>query len=228
MARIYIIEDEAPMRTVLADTLCDAGYRTLTAADGQAGLEGVVAEKPDLVLLDIMMPKLDGFAVCRALRRLGLKMPILMLTARGQMEDKVGGLDCGADDYLVKPFNRLELLARVRALLRRTGEKAAPPANLAFGEVCIDFLRGQCRKAGRDVPLTPKELAILRLLAESSGEIVTREEFLDRVWGYGCYPVTRTVDNHILRLRQKLEDDPAAPRFLLTANKAGYRLAEWE
>ena len=145
MARIYIIEDEAPMRTVLADTLRDAGYRTLTAADGQAGLEGVVAEKPDLVLLDIMMPKLDGFAVCRALRRLGLKMPILMLTARGQMEDKVGGLDCGADDYLVKPFNRLELLARVRALLRRTGEKAAPPANLAFGEVCIDFSRGQCR-----------------------------------------------------------------------------------
>ena len=212
------------MRTALSDTLRDEGYRILTSADGAAGLQRALEEKPDLILLDVMMPKLDGFAVCRELRRLGISTPVMMLTAKGQMDDKVAGLDCGADDYLVKPFNRRELLARVRALLRRQERSAAAPLAFSFGRVEIDFLRGECRKAGRLVKLTPKELAMLRMLVERPGEIVTREEFLDRVWGYGSYPVTRTVDNHILRLRHKLEDDPAQPRYLLTANKAGYRL----
>jgi DNA-binding response OmpR family regulator len=151
-------------------------------------------------------------------------MPVLMLTAKGQTDDKVTGLDAGADDYLVKPFNRLELLARVRALLRRSTGGAAPPAKVTFGPVTIDFLRSECRRGGRTVKLTPKEFAVLRLLAERPGEVVSRDEFLDRVWGYGSYPVTRTVDNHIARLRGKLEADPAAPRHLLTANKSGYRL----
>jgi len=224
--RILIIDDELPMRTALSDTLRDEGYRILTAVDGTSGLERAVEEKPDLILLDVMMPKLDGFNVCRELRRLGFAVPILLLTAKGQTDDKVTGLDCGADDYLVKPFNRRELLARVRALLRRNRREAASPGTFSFGAVRVDFLRGECRKAGREVKLTPKELAMLRMLAERPGEVVTREEFLDRVWGYGSYPVTRTVDNHILRLRQKLEDDPAAPRHLVTANKAGYRLVD--
>ncbi len=172
-----------------------------------------------------MMPGLDGFSVCRALRRRGLRIPVLMLTAKGRTDDKVAGLDAGADDYLVKPFNRRELLARVRALLRRgSGTTAAAPDKISFGPVTVGFPRGECHRAGRTVKLTPKELAMLRLLAGRPGEVVTREEFLDRVWGYGSYPVTRTVDNHIARLRAKLEDDPASPQYLLTANKAGYRL----
>jgi DNA-binding response OmpR family regulator len=223
MSRILIVEDEVPMRTALTDTLGDEGYRILTAVDGPSGLQRAVEEKPDLVLLDVMMPQMDGFAVCRELRRLGLRMPVLMLTARGQTDDKVTGLDAGADDYLVKPFNRRELLARVRALLRRT-ITAPPPDKITFGDVSLDFTRGECHRQGREIKLTPKELAMLRLLSEQPGTVVTREDFLDRVWGYGSYPVTRTVDNHIARLRGKLEDDPAAPRFILTANKAGYRL----
>jgi DNA-binding response OmpR family regulator len=224
MPRILIIEDEMAMRTALSDTLEDEGHRIMSAADGPVGIKKAVDEKPDLVLLDIMMPKLDGFAVCRELRRLGLRMPVLMLTAKGQIDDKVAGLDAGADDYLVKPFNRLELLARVRALLRRTAGSTPPPEKITFGRVTVDFLRGECRNAGRALKLTPKELAMLRLLSERPGEVVTRDEFLDRVWGYGSYPVTRTVDNHIARLRGKLETDPSAPRYLLTANKSGYRL----
>jgi DNA-binding response OmpR family regulator len=222
--RLLIIEDEPAMRTALADTLSDDGHRVMTASDGPSGLQRAVEEKPDLILLDIMMPRLDGFAVCRELRRLGLRMPVLMLTAKGQIDDKVTGLDSGADDYLVKPFNRLELLARVRALLRRTAGTAPPPEKISFGTITVDFLRGECRKGGRTVKLTPKEFAVIRLLAERAGEVVTRDEFLDRVWGYGSYPVTRTVDNHIARLRGKLETDPASPRHLLTANKSGYRL----
>ena len=222
--RLLIIEDEAPMRTALAGTLGDEGYRVMLASDGPSGLAKAVEEKPDLILLDVMMPGLDGFALCRELRRLGYRMPVLMLTAKGLTEDKVTGLDCGADDYLVKPFNRLELLARVRALLRRAESAKPAPVSIQFGDVSIDFLRGECRRAGREVKLTPKELAMLRILAERPGEVITRDEFLDRVWGYGSYPVTRTVDNHILRLRAKLEENPAAPQHLLTANKAGYRL----
>ncbi len=228
MSRVLIIEDEPAMRTALSDTLTDDGHRVLSAPDGFSGLERAIGEKPDLILLDLMMPRLDGFAVCRELRRLGHRMPVLMLTAKGRIEDKVQGLDSGADDYLVKPFNRLELLARVRALLRRSSGLPPPPDRIAFGTVKIDFLRGECRKAGHVVKLTPKEFAVLRLLSERPGEVVAREEFLDRVWGYGSYPVTRTVDNHIARLRGKLEEDPALPRHLLTANKSGYRLISGE
>lgn len=214
------------MRTALEDTLRDEGHRILTAEDGESGLKRAVDERPDLVLLDIMMPKVDGFSVCRGLRRLGLRMPVLMLTAKGQIDDKVVGLDAGADDYLVKPFNGRELLARVRALLRRGAAPGGglPPSRIRFGGVRINFLRHECLRDGKTVALTPKEFAMLRLLAEKPGETVTREDFLDRVWGYGSYPVTRTVDNHIARLRGKLEAEPAAPLFLLTTNKEGYRL----
>jgi DNA-binding response OmpR family regulator len=224
MSRILIVEDELAMRTALADVLEAEGYRVLTANDGQAGLERATKEKPDLLLLDIMMPKLDGFAVCAELRRLGHTEPILMLTAKGQVEDRVTGLDVGADDYLVKPFSTDELLARVRALLRRTERQRRAVRELRLGEVRIDLVLQRAWRGKAELHLAAKEFAMLRLLAEAEGEPVTRERFLDLVWGYGAFPTTRTVDNHIASLRAKLESDPAQPRWLKTVHGVGYRL----
>jgi DNA-binding response OmpR family regulator len=224
MERILIIEDEAPMRTGLADVLAGEGYRPLTAADGESGLQRALDEKPDLILLDIMMPKLDGFAVCAELRRLGHTMPVLMLTAKGQVEDRVTGLDAGADDYLVKPFSTEELLARVRALLRRTKRLGHSPTKLKLGEVEIDLARQTAARGRKPVHLTAKEFAMLRLLAETPGEPVSRERFLDVVWGYAAFPTTRTVDNHIASLRSKIEKTPESPRWLKTVHGVGYKL----
>src|SRR5437867_915125 len=177
MERILIIEDELPMRTALQDVLEVEGYRALTAADGESGLQRAIAEKPDLILLDIMMPKLDGYAVCAELRRLANPVPILMLTAKGQVEDRVTGLDVGADDYLVKPFSTEELLARVRALLRRVHRQTRPPAKLRLGEVEIDLVRQTARRGRKALHLTAKEFAMLRLMAETQGEPISRERF---------------------------------------------------
>ncbi|MGA3181918.1 MAG: response regulator transcription factor [Verrucomicrobiota bacterium] len=222
--RILIIEDETPMRTALEDLLESEGYRALTAADGARGLERARAEKPDLILLDIMMPKLDGFALCAELRRLGSAVPVLMLTAKGQIEDRVHGLDAGADDYLVKPFSTEELLARVRALLRRMERKTRTALKLKLGEVEIDLARQTAARGKKRVPLTAKEFAMLRLMAEAQGEPVTRERFLDAVWGYTAFPTTRTVDNHIASLRAKIEPNPESPRWIQTVHGVGYKL----
>jgi DNA-binding response OmpR family regulator len=225
MSRILIIEDETPMRTALADVLAGEGYRALTAADGESGLRRALEEKPDLILLDIMMPKLDGFAVCAELRRLANQVPVLMLTAKGQIEDRVTGLDAGADDYLVKPFSTEELLARVRALLRRVERHTKAPSKLELGEMEIDLVRQTAVRGRKQIHLTAKEFSMLRLLAETPGEPVTRERFLDVVWGYGAFPTTRTVDNHIASLRAKLEKNPDAPRWIKTVHGVGYKLA---
>ncbi len=222
--RILIIEDETPMRTALADLLASEGYRALTASDGENGLERALAEKPGLILLDVMMPKLDGFAVCAELRRLDNTVPVLMLTAKGQIEDRVTGLDVGADDYLVKPFSTEELLARVRALLRRVERKTKSPVKLKLGEVEIDLARQTALHGKKQIHLTAKEFAMLRLMAEAEGEPVTRERFLDAVWGYTAFPTTRTVDNHVASLRAKLEKNPDDPRWLKTVHGVGYRL----
>ena len=224
MERILIIEDETPMRTALADVLDGDGYRPLTAADGEIGLRKAVTEKPDLILLDVMMPKLDGFAVCAELRRLGHAVPVLMLTAKGQIEDRVTGLDAGADDYLVKPFSTEELLARVRALLRRSQRQTKSPTKLKLGETEIDLARQTAHHGRKPIHLTAKEFAMLRLLAEAAGEPVSRERFLDVVWGYAAFPTTRTVDTHIASLRGKLEKNPDAPRWLKTVHGVGYKL----
>ena len=220
--RILIIEDELPMRTALADLLNANGYRVLTAADGEAGLDRAITEKPDLVLLDVMMPKLDGFSVCREVRRRAPALPILMLTAKGQVDDRVAGLDSGADDYVVKPFSSRELLARIRAMLRR-GEREGVDT-ISFGEVVVDFQKQVCTRDGQRVDLSVKEFGVLKLLAEHAGEPVSRERFLDVVWGYAAYPTTRTVDNVLLSLRQKLERAPANPQHLVTVHGVGYRL----
>ncbi len=227
MSRILIIEDETPMRTALADILTAEGHRALTAADGASGLQRALAEKPDLILLDVMMPRLDGFALCAELRRLGHHVPVLMLTAKGRIEDRVHGLDTGADDYLVKPFSTEELLARVRALLRRFQKQQkqnSSGATLKLGEIEIDLIRQTATRGKKSIHLTAKEFAMLRLLADAEGEPVTREKFLDAVWGYTAFPTTRTVDNHIASLRAKLEKNPESPRWLKTVHGVGYKL----
>ena len=212
------------MRTALEDVLTAEGHRVLSAADGAAGLDKALAEKPDLILLDVMMPKLDGFAVCAELRRLGVTTPVLLLTAKGQVSDRVNGLDAGADDYLVKPFSMDELLARIRALLRRTNRRGKGIGQLKLGDVRIDLVRQSATQGKRPLHLTAKEFAMLRLLVEADGEPVSRERFLDAVWGYAAFPTTRTVDNHIASLRAKVEAEPGKPRFLKTVHGVGYRL----
>ena len=223
-ARILIVEDELPMRTALEDCLTSEGFRVITASDGERGLERALKEKPDLILLDVMMPRLDGFALCAELRRLGHATPVLMLTAKGQVRDRVNGLDCGADDYLVKPFSTDELLARVRALLRRAQRPGAFVRELNVGDVRIDFAQQTATRKRKTLHFTAKEFAMLRLLAEAQGEPVSREKFLDVVWGYAAFPTTRTVDMHIATLRSKLEKNPNEPRWIKTVHGVGYRL----
>ena len=224
--RILVVDDEAPMRVALEQTLRSEGFKVSTAADGEAGLELGLAEPFDLILLDVMMPKLDGFSVCKSLRHHGSKVPILMLTAKGQVDDRVTGLDSGADDYLTKPFSLKELLARVHALLRRfqRSEPIADPHPLGDGE--IHFSKRRYRRADADHELTEKEVGMLKLLIEAKGEPVSRERFLERVWGYDAYPSTRTVDNFVLALRKKIEPDPSKPRHLITVRAYGYRLVD--
>jgi DNA-binding response OmpR family regulator len=224
MERILVVEDELPMRTALQDVLKAEGYRVLTATDGRVGLERAMTEKPDLILLDIMMPRLDGYEVCAELRRLMIPVPILMLTAKGQVEDRVQGLDAGADDYLIKPFSTEELLARVRALLRRTRRRGQAPTQLKFGEVEIDLVRQTASRGRKPLHLTTKEFAMLRLMAETPGQPISRERFLDLVWGYTAFPTTRTVDNHIASLRSKIEPNPEKPHWLHTVHGVGYKL----
>jgi DNA-binding response OmpR family regulator len=224
MERILIIEDELPMRTALTDVLAAEGYRVIGAGDGEIGLRRAIEEKPDLILLDIMMPRLDGYAVCSELRRLSNPVPILMLTAKGQVEDRVTGLDAGADDYLVKPFSTEELLARVRAMLRRVQRQSKMPTSLVLGETRIDLIKQTAARGRKAVHFTTKEFSMLRLMAESAGEPISRERFLDVVWGYAAYPTTRTVDNHIASLRGKLEKNPEEPRWIKTVHGVGYKL----
>jgi DNA-binding response OmpR family regulator len=223
-ARVLIVEDELPMRTALRDILESEGYRVRTASDGAAGLEQALEQKPDLLLLDVMLPVLDGYALCAELRRRAVDAPVLMLTAKGQVQDRVAGLDSGADDYLVKPFSTDELLARVRALLRRSRGKQRMATALRLGDAQIDLVKLTAHREGQPLHLTAKEYAVLRLLAEVEGQPVTRQRFLDLVWGATAFPTTRTVDNHIASLRAKLEPAPEAPRWIVTVHGVGYRL----
>lgn len=196
----------------------------LTASDGEAGYRLIRDQKPDLIILDLMLPKLGGYELCRKVRSEGVTTPILMLTARGEETDRVLGLDLGADDYVTKPFSVRELLARIRAILRRTNPPTALPAELRFDDVVVDFRRYEARKGDRELSMTRKEFATLRLLAARAGEVVTRDDLLNEVWGYHNDPTTRTVDNHVASLRAKIEDDASQPRHLLTVHGVGYKL----
>ena len=222
MARILIVDDEPQMVRGLEDNLRFEGYETVSARDGRAALALAARESPDLVLLDVMMPGMSGWDVCRELRAKGLEMPVIMLTARGQEADRVRGLEIGADDYVSKPFSLRELLARIRAVLRRPGPRQTL-GELAFGDVQLDLRARVASKGGREVKLTRKEFELLRYLVEFRGEVITRERLLDEVWGYDRFPTTRTVDTHVLRLRQKFEDDPERPRLIVTVHGQGYR-----
>ena len=224
--RILLVEDEPGLVLTLGDRLEAEGYAVETAADGERGLELATSEPFDLVILDVMLPKRDGFEVCRGIRRANVEAPILMLTARGEVLDKVLGLKLGADDYVTKPFDMLELLARVEALLRRA--PSGPPSEIAayrFGDVRVDFRRAEVTRAGEPVEVTPRELGLLRYFVERRGEVVTRDELLDAVWGYSSTVMTRTVDVHVALLRQKLEETPRQPRYILTVHGTGYKFA---
>lgn len=222
------MEDEMAMRRALEDGLVREGFRVLVAVDGEAGLHMAIKERPDLLLVDVMMPKLDGFALCREMRRLGMTMPILFLSARSGVDDRVRGLNEGGDDYLVKPFCRAELLARVHALLRRSRSDGEAVVALRLGTALIHFQEQRVVNEGRDIALSRKEFGILHLLAQRRGQVVSRQEFLDLVWGYTAFPTTRTVDRHIVGLRQKFEPSPEAPRFIVTVHGSGYRLENGE
>jgi DNA-binding response OmpR family regulator len=226
MKRILIIEDDLAILRGLKDNLEYESYEVITALDGEQGYCLIRERKPDLIILDLMLPKMSGYELCRKVREEGITLPILMLTARGEEGDRVLGLDLGADDYVTKPFSVPELMARIRAIFRRVhqSESGNVPDDLEFGNVSIDFKRFEAYKAGQLLEMSRKEFGVLRLLASRAGEVVTRDELLDEVWGYDQFPTTRTVDNHIALLRNKLENDPSKPRYLLTVHGVGYKL----
>jgi DNA-binding response OmpR family regulator len=226
MKRILIVEDDVAIARGLKDNLEYDSFEVEVAADGERGWEIIREHKPDLVILDIMLPGISGFELCRRMRREGYLLPVLMLTARGDAKDRVHGLEIGADDYVSKPFALEEVLARVHALLRRAGRSKLDdlPDFLRLGDVEVDFERFEARKAGRPIELSRKEFGLLRLLAARAGKAVTREDLLNEVWGYDRFPTTRTVDTHVAQLRSKIEEDPAQPRFLRTIHGVGYKL----
>jgi DNA-binding response OmpR family regulator len=226
MSRILIVDDEPAILRGLADNLKRELHEVWTAADGETGYRLIKEKKPDLVILDLMLPKLSGYEVCRQIRSEGITTLVLMLTARGEETDRVVGLDMGADDYVTKPFSVRELLARVRALVRRTQPAKPSIDQLTVGKVTIDFRKYEARKAGKPLEMTRREFQLLQALASRTGEVVTREELLDQVWGLHNYPTTRTIDNHIAGLRAKLEHDPANPRRLLTIRGVGYKWSQ--
>jgi DNA-binding response OmpR family regulator len=223
--RILLIEDDETMRMGVVDLLHAEGYTVRAAADGLTGLEVVAGTPFDLVLLDVMLPGMDGLALCRELRQRGIRTPVLMLTARAWVAQRVEGLDAGADDYLVKPFDRTELLARIRALLRRNPAKPGAISTLRIGEVTLDFRKRLALRRGVDLGLSEREMKILETLAAAAGRPLTRDEILDRAWPPGAAPTNRTIDSHVASIRARIEDDPAHPKHLLTAHRLGYRLA---
>lgn len=222
--KILIIEDEEDLVKGLKLNLEGEGYSVVWAYDGLEGIRKAKVESPDLIILDIMLPKKDGLDVCKEIRQNKIDIPIIMLTAKSGEMDKVVGLEIGADDYLTKPFSIRELLARIKAHLRR--EKNETKKNCdsySFGNVEIDFVQFKIIRGGKKFDLTSLEMEILKYFVEHRGEVVTREQLLDKVWGYEKFPTTRTIDNHIMKLRKKIEEDPSHPKFFFSAYGAGYR-----
>ncbi len=224
MAKILIIEDDKTILEGITDTLQFHGYEALTAANGRQGLELLHSQKPDLVILDIMLPDHDGFEICKRIRQDNRRLPIIMLTARSQESDKLLGFELGADDYVTKPFSLKELIARVKAVLKRSGEKAETPEAVGIGQAEIHLKNFEIKKGNRLFQLSPKECHILKLLLEHPDEVIDRDRIIDEVWGDDYYPSPRTIDNFILKLRNKIEPDPKNPVHILTVHGAGYKL----
>jgi two-component system alkaline phosphatase synthesis response regulator PhoP len=223
--RILLVEDEPGLVLTLTDRLVAEGYEVESVTDGETAIARATGEPFDVILLDVMLPRRDGFDVCRTVRQRGVTSPILMLTARGQLVDRVVGLRLGADDYLTKPFEMVELLARIEALLRRVPHAAVVTEQYRFGPVTIDFRRAEVTKHGQPVELSALEFKLLRYFIEHRGATLSRDELLNEVWGYDAMPSTRTVDVHIAWLRQKLEETPKHPQFILTIHGLGYKFA---
>jgi len=226
MTTVLAVEDDPAILRGLADNLRFEGYEVLTATDGETGYRMQLERKPDLILLDLMLPRMSGLEFCRKLRGQGIQTPVLMLTARSEEADRVLGLDLGADDYVAKPFSVRELMARVRAILRRSQPRAdgkALPDQLRFDAAEVDFRSYEARRNGAPVDMTRKEFAILRYLASRAGEVVSRDDLLNEVWGYDSYPSSRTVDNHVAGLRAKLERDASQPEHIKTVHGVGYK-----
>jgi len=227
MSRILIVEDEPAMRMGLKDNFEFEGYEVEMAIDGQEGLDKVSSGSFDLIVLDVMMPKMSGFDVCKALRKMGILTPIIFLTAKSEEIDKVLGLELGADDYLTKPFSLRELLARVKAILRRTESQKSSSATTGvaqLGRLSVDLEQYTATQEGEAVRMSHKEYEILQYLIEKKNEVVSRYDLLNKVWGYESQPTTRTVDNFILRLRQRIEENPNDPKVILTVHGVGYKM----
>jgi DNA-binding response OmpR family regulator len=223
MKKILIIEDEESILMPLEDNLKLEGYEVASAKDGQQGLAMATGQPYDLIILDIMLPKMDGFEVCRQLRQDRVMTPILMLTAKSQEVDKVLGLELGADDYMTKPFSSRELLARIKAILRRASEPLRGVDAFRFGDIELDFISYEAKKGGRPVPLTALEFSLLHFLVQNRGRVVDRNEILDTVWGKEVYVDPRTIDKHVSLLRRKFEDDPQNPKYILGVRGVGYK-----
>lgn len=225
--KILIVEDEAGIRLSLSDELESTGYQVFTAENGEKALETAGREKPDLIILDLMLPVLDGTEVCKKLRMRGDRTPIIMLTVKDKEIDKVLGLELGADDYMTKPFSLRELVARVKAIFRRTEEKPSNMDAYSFGGIDLDFKKFEASKKGKTLDLTPLEFHMLKLFIERRGEVLTRDDFLDGVWGEDNVSVSfRTVDSHIANIRKKIEDDPACPKHILSIRGVGYKFVD--
>ncbi len=224
---ILIIEDDTGIRVTLQDTLTSQGYNAVTADNGIKGLELAKELKPDLVILDVMLPLMDGFEVCKIIRKEGITSPIIMLTVKDEEVDKVLGLELGADDYVTKPFSLKELSSRVKALLRRVEDYQKEINVYRFGNVELDFNKYESRKEGQDLGLTPLELKILKLMITKKGRVITRDEFLDFVWGVDNLAVShRTVDSHIAHIRRKVEENPSRPKYIRSVHSIGYKFMD--
>ena len=223
MPKVLLVEDDDSIATALKDGFEYEGFKVAHARDGEAGLSMATSESPDLIILDLMLPKMNGHDVCRQIRKDGNNVPIIMLTARGQEIDKVLGLKTGADDYVTKPFSFLELMARVEAVLRRSSGYSDAVDTYQFGDLKIDFKRSEAKKDGKSISLSPREYKLLAFLIEHRGEVLPRERLLDAVWGYENAPFTRTVDMHIAKLRKKIEDKAQDPAFIVTIHGVGYK-----
>jgi DNA-binding response OmpR family regulator len=224
MKKILIIEDEQDLIKGLKLNLSDEGYHVDWALDGMEGLRKAIEEAPDLIILDIMLPEMNGLDVCRELRHKNINTPVIMLTAKGEEIDKVVGLEIGADDYMTKPFSIRELIARIKARLRSSGRDVQPELRLySFGDIEIDFAGFKASRKGEEMAFTALELDILKYFIHHRGEVVSRDDLLDKIWGYDSFPTTRTIDNHILKLRKKIENDPSHPQYIISVYGGGYR-----